>query len=139
VLHIQTDESTPNGDTKRPTAVVRAGAPKALPIAGGKGSVRLFLEQTSASIAVDEITAEAGVKIPAHRHESSDELVHIISGKGTTFLGGKELAVMPGVTLRFPAGAEHALVVHDKLIAVQVYAPRGPEQRFKGGEVRGAK
>ena len=37
------------------------------------------------------------------------------------------------VSLRIPAGVTHSIAVVDKITALQVYAPGGPEQRFKGG------
>ena len=113
--------------------VVRAATVNWLTLPGGKGHVKLLLDETRASVAVDALTADAGAKIPPHRHETSEELIYIVAGKGVTTVAGQDTAMAPGVTLTIPAGAEHSLQVDEKLIAVQVYSPRGPEQRFKPG------
>ncbi len=102
-----------------------------LAIAAGKGSIKLFLDGSGAPIALDELTAEAGAEVPKHKHDGSDELLYILDGKCTTTVGGKSFAVVAGDGVRIPAGVEHSLIVQDKLTAVQVYAPAGPEQRFK--------
>jgi quercetin dioxygenase-like cupin family protein len=70
------------------------------------------------------------VKIPPHKHDA-DELIYVIAGRGTTLVGGAPQPVAPGALVTIPAGAEHSLTVDEKLTAVQVYAPGGPEQRFK--------
>jgi quercetin dioxygenase-like cupin family protein len=110
---------------------VRGASVKALPIAGGKASAQLYLDGTEAPIAVERLVADAGVKIPPHRHDGSDELIYVVSGRGTTTIDGVAHATVPGATIVIPKGAEHSLVVDEKLTAVQVYAPGGPEQRFK--------
>jgi quercetin dioxygenase-like cupin family protein len=111
--------------------VVRKPLVKTYPIAGGKGQATLFLDGTAAPIAIDKITADKGVKIPPHTHAGSDELLYIISGKGQTIIGDKPVFTTKGTILHIPAGVEHSLSVDEPLTAVQVYAPGGPEQRFK--------
>jgi quercetin dioxygenase-like cupin family protein len=104
---------------------------KSWPIAGGKGAAQLFLDNTGASFAVDRLSVDKGGSVPPHKHETSDELIYVLDGKGTTTIGGKTLAIAAGDSIRIPAGVEHSLVVTEKWNAVQVYAPAGPEQRFK--------
>jgi quercetin dioxygenase-like cupin family protein len=104
---------------------------KSWPIAGGKGAVQLLLDNTGASFAVDHLLVDKGASVPPHKHDGSDELIYVLDGKGTTTIGGKAIPVAAGDSLRIPAGVEHSLVVTEKLNAVQVYAPGGPEQRFK--------
>jgi mannose-6-phosphate isomerase-like protein (cupin superfamily) len=111
--------------------VVRKALTKSYPIAGGKGQATLFLDGTSQPIAIEKITAEKGVKIPPHTHAGSEELLYIVSGKGMTRIGDKPVFTTAGTILRIPAGVEHSLTVDEPLVAVQVYAPGGPEQRFK--------
>jgi quercetin dioxygenase-like cupin family protein len=119
-------------------STAKSGAPafvahevKALPILGGKGEVRLLLDGSDAPLALDALSAEAGARVPPHKHDASDEILYITGGRGTTTVGGQAVAVQAGDSLRIPAGVEHSLDVDEKLTAVQVYAPGGPEQRFK--------
>jgi quercetin dioxygenase-like cupin family protein len=111
---------------------VHAADVKSLPIAGGRGAVKLYLDGKPAAFAVDSLTADAGVRVPAHTHATSDEIIYVLSGKGTTTVAGKPVPTTPGQVIHIPAGVEHALTVDEKLVTVQVYAPGGPEQRFKG-------
>jgi quercetin dioxygenase-like cupin family protein len=105
-----------------------AMATKSLPIP--TGAIRLLLDGSGAPFALDELSANPGA-VPPHKHEGSDELLYILDGKGTTTISGKSFAMSAGDSLRIPAGLEHSLTVDEKLTAVQVYAPAGPEQRFK--------
>jgi quercetin dioxygenase-like cupin family protein len=77
-----------------------------------------------------------GAELPPHRHDDSEELIYVISGRGTMMLGGYRLPVEPGTAFRIPAGIEHSFKVDgdQPVEVVQVYTPAGPEQRFKGWE-----
>jgi quercetin dioxygenase-like cupin family protein len=112
-----------------PAFVGRESAP--LSILGGKGAVRLLLDGSGAPLALDELAADAGAAVPRHKHDGAHELLYIVAGHGTTTVGAQSILVGPGDALVIPPGVEHALTVDDKLTAVQVYAPAGPEQRFK--------
>jgi quercetin dioxygenase-like cupin family protein len=72
-----------------------------------------------------------GAQIPPHKHDGSDELLYIVSGRCTTTIGGRKVPASAGAIVQIPAGVEHSVVVDEALAAVQVYAPGGPEQRFK--------
>jgi quercetin dioxygenase-like cupin family protein len=113
------------------SASVRGGAKSALSIAGGRGTVKLLLDGLGEPVAVDLLTAEAGVKIPPHKHETSEEVIYVIAGRGSTTVGGAARAVRPGDVVDIPKNSEHSLAVDEALTAVQLYAPSGPEQRFK--------
>jgi len=112
-----------------PRFVVRAAAPKAWPIADGRGAARLYLP-SECHLAVDVLEAQAGVTIPPHRHDGSDEILYIMNGRGTTTVAAAPRPTRAGDLLHIPAGVEHALTVDEPIAAVQVYAPGGPEQRF---------
>jgi quercetin dioxygenase-like cupin family protein len=93
------------------------------------GNVRIFLD--GKSLAIDLLTIDAGVTVPPHKHDGSDEVIYMISGKCDATYGGNQRKLTAGDTLHMLAGTEHTVTVGEKLIAVQVYAPAGPEQRFK--------
>lgn len=104
---------------------------KPWPLPGGKGSVKLYLDGAEAPLALDKLSAPTGATVPPHRHSSSEELLFVLAGRGDTTIAGERFTIGPGDALRIPAGAEHSLVVSEAMEAVQVYAPGGPEQRFK--------
>ncbi len=99
-------------------------------IMNGAAEVGLYLDGLAAPFAVDRLCAKKGTTVPKHEH-TSDELLYIESGKGTTTLGAQTLVVKADESLTIPRGTTHSLRVDADLCAVQVYAPAGPEQRFK--------
>jgi mannose-6-phosphate isomerase-like protein (cupin superfamily) len=108
------------------------------PILGGKGEVQLYLDGRPAPFAVDRLCAKQGATVPRHEH-SADEIVYLLSGRARTELDGKPGMQGPGDQLVIPRGTPHALTVVEDLCAVQVYAPAGPEQRFKQAPSKDAK
>jgi quercetin dioxygenase-like cupin family protein len=113
-------------------AIVHGADAKSYPIPGG-GTVKLLLDGTGAHLAVDLVEADANADIPAHKHANNDEELYFVAGQSKTTVGKETLATVAGDALRIPAGQLHAVAVTEKLTALQVYAPAGPEQRFKGG------
>lgn len=123
-----------------PAPVVRHGKDVApYPIGGGQAMVRLLLDGSGAQVAVDELTIQAGVTVPMHKHDTADEILYILEGSATTTVGGKPLKVGPGDILLIPKGVLHQVVVDAPIKAVQVYSPGGPEQRFKQPPPKAAK
>ena len=97
----------------------------------GRTHVQILLESGQASMS--RITAFPGAAIPEHAHEGSDELLLIEEGSGEMTLGAERITVGPGQAIRIPKGVKHSFKHTGKgpLRATQVYAPPGPEQRFK--------
>jgi quercetin dioxygenase-like cupin family protein len=112
--------------------LVRAADAKSYDV-GDKGHVKLLLDGTPAHLAIDFLTADAGEAIPSHKHANHDEELFFVAGRSTTTVGKDAFETAPGDALRVPAGAVHAVKVADALEAIQIYAPNGPEQRFKSG------
>ena len=78
-----------------------------------------------------------GAHVPLHRHGAA-ELLYTSSGEGVVYgLGGRKRGVKlrAGMAVYVPAGTAHAFVHTGKkpAVFVQLYAPGGPEQRFKTG------
>lgn len=111
--------------------VVHAADVKAYKILGGKGTARLLLDGTGAKLAVDELEAEAGATVASHKHQAQDEELYFLSGSATTTVAKQKFETAAGDALRIPANASHTMKVTEPLKAIQVYAPAGPEQRFK--------
>jgi quercetin dioxygenase-like cupin family protein len=111
--------------------VVHAADVKSYKIAGGKATARLVLDGTGAKLAVDEIEAEPGATIASHKHQAQDEELYFLSGRTTTTIGKQTFETAGGDALRIPSNVTHSMKVTEPLEAIQVYAPGGPEQRFK--------
>jgi quercetin dioxygenase-like cupin family protein len=104
---------------------------KSYKLAGGKGTAKLLLDGSGAKLAVDLIEADAGAMIPTHKHQTQDEELFFIEGRTTTTVGKTAYETAPGDALRIAANAPHAMKVTEPVKAIQIYAPGGPEQRFK--------
>ncbi len=70
--------------------------------------------------------------VPEHVHERSWELLAAVEGAGTFTLDGAPARLGPRQVVVVPAGTRHAWTPDpgSKLVAVQLYWPPGPEQRF---------
>jgi quercetin dioxygenase-like cupin family protein len=107
-------------------------------IAGGKAKARsLFDEDASGSqdIYVGLLEAEAGAELARHGHAGSEELLYVLSGDGGELtVGNDKIRFAPEQAIYLPEDQPHALKFHgdSKTTLLQVYAPGGPEQRFKG-------
>ena len=93
-------------------------------LAGSDEQKRKYLPQ----IAAGKKLAAFGLTEPM---AGSDEVIYLLSGKSRTTVSGQTTAMATGDVLTIPRGTPHALEVEADLCAVQVYAPAGPEQRFK--------
>lgn len=104
---------------------------KVLPILGGKGSARILLDGVYKEASIQELEAEAGAVVPVHQHAGADELIYLVSGRVEMTVAGRPYPAGAGDAVHIPADTPHGLKVVEKLVAVQCYAPAGPEQRFK--------
>jgi quercetin dioxygenase-like cupin family protein len=102
----------------------------------GKATMALLLVADPPATYLGRGTFLPGAELPPHRHDASEELIYVLSGRGTMTLGGYRLPVEPGTAFRISAGIEHGFKVDgdQPVEVVQVYNPAGPEQRFKGWE-----
>lgn len=70
--------------------------------------------------------------VAEHNHEGSWEILAAVEASGTFTLDGQEQRLGPKQVVFIPPGARHSWKpdAGAKLVAVQMYAPPGPEQRF---------
>lgn len=104
------------------------------PQAGGKIKVHLFFEPGSTdseAAALSVVEFEPGAEIPRHTHDESAEILYILSGSGHLTIGSEKLPFGAEQAIHLPEGQPHAAKFSDKTVALQIYAPAGPEQRFK--------
>lgn len=109
-----------------------------LPIAGGKGRVKLVFEASTArdgagdgAAYVGTIGLDDGVAVPRHVHADSTELLYLRTGTGVMTVGSLDYPVSEGMAVQIPAGIEHSFIATSAVEAIQFYSPSGPEQRFK--------
>ena len=119
-----------------PRVVVTAAQAPTFAIAGGKGTAQLFVNATTGAheAALTVLRLEAGAAVPPHVHDGSAELLYIERGEVEMTIGGQTHRAGPGDAVYIPPRVEHsARVTGGPLVAVQVYAAPGPEQRFTAG------
>jgi quercetin dioxygenase-like cupin family protein len=137
VVEAQAQATAGAGGRRRGKARLPAvqARPQVFSIAGGQAEVGIFYDRAggheAASLAV--ITAQPGMRIPAHVHERETEMVLILEGTGTMTIDGEVHPFEPMTAVQIPPGVEHAVAFEGDVPvrALQVYTPSGPEQRFK--------
>ncbi|MBL8955825.1 MAG: cupin domain-containing protein [Myxococcaceae bacterium] len=97
---------------------------------GTMGEVEL-VEKSDRAYA-GRLSLNAGAEVKPHQHDTSVEVVVMLSGRGTFTLDGKAREVGPGETVVVPKGTLHAFVAGPEPVkVVQFYVPPGPEERFR--------
>jgi hypothetical protein len=120
--------------TERPApvvSVVRGGATPKQVFAAGKMTAQLDVgTNLSPGLYLGRLDGTAAVA--EHTHPTSWEIVASIEAAGTFTLDGKESRLGPRQIVMVPPAAKHAWKPDPgaKLVAIQMYAPPGPEQRF---------
>jgi mannose-6-phosphate isomerase-like protein (cupin superfamily) len=105
-----------------------------LPNAGGKLRVQIFFDATGGSRfgAFSLLDGDADLGVPEHVHATSVESLYVLSGDGEMILRDEREALEPGSVVYVPANTNHGYEHGtEPLRALQVYAPPGPEQRFR--------
>jgi quercetin dioxygenase-like cupin family protein len=111
------------------------------PQPGGKTKIHLLLDPAitrndAVALAVGEF--EPGAEIPRHAHPESAEILYILAGAGEVQIGSERVPFGPEQAIHLPENQPHAARFKgsEKTIAIQIYAPAGPEERFKMGTAR---
>ena len=108
----------------------------ALPVFGGKARVTPLLDVAKTgdkSIYLGKLEAEPGVEVPRNTHPGSDEILFLATGTGELTVGSEKFPIEAPEALYIPAGQPHAakFTGTDKAELVQIFAPAGPEDRYK--------
>jgi quercetin dioxygenase-like cupin family protein len=116
--------------------VVTAAKVDPIVLPGGKSRVRMLFTpegvgRTNAYFGMLE--ADPGVEIPRHQHDGSAEILYVLQGAGELTVGSEKIPFGPETAIHIPDGQPHAakFIGPDKAILLQLYAPPGPEARFK--------
>jgi len=112
-------------------AVVRGTAASKLEWAKGTMTVRLDVPaEKSPELYLGRL--EGTAPVAEHVHTKEWEILAAVEASGTFVLDGTEGRLGPRQIVMVPPGAKHAWKPEPnaKLVAVQMYTPPGPEQRF---------
>jgi mannose-6-phosphate isomerase-like protein (cupin superfamily) len=113
--------------------IVRASSAPDLRWAGGTMGAHLDVgAKLSPDVYLGRLDGTAGVA--EHTHPGSWEILAAVEASGTFVLDGTEAHLGPRQITMIPPGAKHAWKPDPgaKLVAIQMYSPPGPEQRFVG-------
>jgi len=132
VATVQPSVCEPNNATTLTKSVVRGSTAPELTWAGGKMHAHLDVGQdVSPNAYLGRLNGTAPVS--EHTHPDSWEIICAVEAAGTFTLDGKEERLLQGQIIAVPPGAKHAWKpdTGKELVAIQMYAPPGPEQRFR--------
>jgi mannose-6-phosphate isomerase-like protein (cupin superfamily) len=109
-------------------------ANKAPPLTWAKGQMTAHLDvgaELSPEVYLGRLEGTLGV--PEHTHDGAWEILVAIDAAGTFTLDGRPQRLGKRQIVRVPPGAKHAWAPDPghRLVALQLYSPPGPEQRFK--------
>jgi quercetin dioxygenase-like cupin family protein len=105
-------------------------------VAGGKVRVHAFFDAAntgSEAASASVVEFSPGTEIARHDHEGSAEIIYILAGRGDVQIGSEKIDFGADQVIHIPEGQPHAVKFtgSEKTIALQIFAPAGPEQRYK--------
>lgn len=121
------------------TAIDLAAQPD-LSWAGGAMHARIGFEGEKVRASFGVLMASKDAAVAQHNHSTSWEILVMLQGQGTLKVGAdpasadlSPVALSDGAVTAVPKGTPHAWLPGDSrsLVAIQLYVPAGPEQRFK--------
>ncbi|HZF54362.1 MAG TPA: hypothetical protein VE093_37205 [Polyangiaceae bacterium] len=127
-------------DRPAPLQVVDLNASSDLAWGGGAMHARMGIEGDAQKASLGVLMASKDAPVPEHKHEGSWEILIALRAEGTARRAATAeatetapLKMTDGMVVAIPKGALHAWepAGTKPLIALQIYVPPGPEQRFK--------
>jgi quercetin dioxygenase-like cupin family protein len=108
-----------------------------LSVFGGKGKARPLLEPAKTGnrgLYVGMLEADPGAEVPRNSHPGAAEILFVISGEGEVTVGSEKIPFGAEEALHIPEGQPHAAKFKgsEKAVVLQIFAPAGPEQRYRG-------
>lgn len=118
---------TPGAVVHGPDAEVRVSPP-------GTATITTLLRGTHAFVARLELAP--GARVPEHR-DATEEYIVVLEGGGTMHIDGVTHSVAAGDAVFMPANARVSFANGDApMVALQVFAPPGPEAKYETWNVR---
>jgi quercetin dioxygenase-like cupin family protein len=113
-----------------------------LPAFAGKGKIKPLLEPAKTgndALYVGILEAEPGAEVPRNTHPGSAEILYVVTGAGDVTIGSEKIAFGAEEALHIPDGQPHAakFAGPDRTVMLQVFAPAGPEERYRAAPSRG--
>lgn len=133
VLHDPTVAAPPGAHF----VVVNPAQAETLPVFGGKGKIHPLLDAAhtgSRGFYLGTLEAEPGAEVPRNTHPGAAEILFVIAGAGELTVGSEKVPFEAEEALYIPEGQPHAakFTGPDKALLVQIFAPAGPEDRYRG-------
>lgn len=98
---------------------------------GSSAELKIAGEQSGAEFAVVEWEVRAGDEPPIHTHTREDELLYVLEGSITAFVGDQRIDVEAGSFAALPKGLPHGLTVKGEAARfLVVLEPAGAEYFF---------
>ena len=96
-------------------------------------TIRRSAENLLSKEGYDVITATDGFDALAKIADARPEIIFVEDGEGTMRVGDQTVSIRPGTFLYIPPRTDHDFrpTGNRPLRAMQMYAPSGPEQRFR--------
>jgi len=120
------------------TVGATAGA-DVIPVFAGKGKIKPLLEPAKTgnkALYVGILEAEPGAEVPRNSHAGSAEILYVVSGSGDVTIGSEKITFGAEEAIHIPDGQPHAakFTGPEKTVMVQVFAPAGPEERYRAAQ-----
>jgi len=93
--------------------------------------VTIAIEGKDKPLAASLLELPDGAAVPEHVHAGETELLYVMAGTGTMTVAGVQLPVTATSVVQIPKNTKHAFTAAQRVRALQIYTPGGPEQRFK--------
>jgi quercetin dioxygenase-like cupin family protein len=108
-----------------------------LKVQNGKASARILLDEKltgSAALSLSVVEFQPGAEVPRHTHPGASEVLYVLTGGGELTVGSESMPYGAETALHIPADQPHGgkFTREGPTLAVQIYAPAGAEQRYRG-------
>jgi len=98
---------------------------------GSRAEIAVGKEQSGGEYAVVRYHVVSGDEPPLHTHSREDEMVYVVEGKITAFVGDSRVDVGPGAFAALPRGVPHTIRVQgDSATLLLTLVPAGLERFF---------
>lgn len=91
-------------------------------------SIKAGTEESAGAYTLIEVTAPVGFGPPRHLHRAEDEAFFVLEGAMKVAFGEQEWQAEQGGFVYLPRGIEHAFLVTEPLVALQLTTPAGFER-----------